>query len=78
MKGRQPLHTRRIAEEEINPVNRKMAANLTQDRATEPNPTKGVIVIGLYLLAMSAAYLAALAWLTLGSPPSQVSPVLRS
>ena len=26
--------------------------------------------------SMSAAYLAALAWLTLGSPPSQVSPVL--
>lgn len=36
----------------------------------------GIVVIGFYLAVMSAGFLAGLAWLVLGSPPTVLAPVL--
>ena len=36
----------------------------------------GVILIGLYLGLVSAAFISCLAWLALGSPPEHLTPVL--
>lgn len=36
----------------------------------------GMVVIGVYLAAMSVGFLAVLAWLVLGSPPAALAPVL--
>jgi hypothetical protein len=36
----------------------------------------GIVLIGLYLALVTFTYLACLAWLVLGSPPSELTPVL--